>query len=159
MAEKFFKSKGPKYVSPLTIVELSSVYSRILDKIKLSKIEGEEEDMDDAQKLEVVVQTSLIDCGLSHLAVPLSAEWTFGNQRMTVPLEYAEARNTAASIRLRTMDLLHLSYVSLLLKTGTVISQFVTGDEELLSKRDIIRELIGIHVVRPEEGTLVDTSK
>jgi hypothetical protein len=131
-------------VSPLTILELFSVYARILDKINLPPLRKE---LDDVGKLEAIVQASLIDCGLFTAAIPLGAEWTLVTQRITVPLEYAEARNLAARIRLRTLDLLHVSCASLLLKTGTAISHFVTGNQELVSRSDLIRRLTGIRVV------------
>lgn len=68
---------------------------------------------------------------------------------MNVPLEYVEARRLAVDLRLRALDLLHVAYSSLLLKTGTPIAEFVTGDDELVARAKMIQRLTGIRVTRP----------
>ena len=146
-AERFFGRSGEtRFVSPLTLVELFSVFSRILERVTLSVIERE---IDDVTRLEAVVQASLVDCGLSIVSLPLRAEWTLADRRFDVPSEYAEARKLAPHLRLKTLDILHVAYSSLLLKSGTPIGEFVTGDEELVTRSERIKRLIGIRVVRP----------
>ena len=127
-------------------MELYSVYSRILENVTLSA--GDKE-MDQIERLEAVVQASLVDCGLSIVSLSLSAEWSVGDRRFSVPLEYAQARKLAPHLRLKTLDTLHVAYSSLLLKTGTPITDFVTGDDELVSRSKQIQRLTGIKVVRP----------
>jgi len=127
-------------------VELYSVYSRILENVTLSA--GDKE-TDQIERLEAVVQASLVDCGLSIVSLSLSAEWSVGDRRFSVPLEYAQARKLAPHLRLKTLDTLHVAYSSLLLKTGTPIADFVTGDDELVSRSKQIQRLTGIKVVRP----------
>jgi len=127
-------------------VELYSVYSRILENVTLSA--GDKE-TDQIERLEAVVQASLVDCGLSIASLSLSAEWSVGDRRFSVPLEYAQARKLAPHLRLKTLDTLHVAYSSLLLKTGTPITDFVTGDDELVSRSKQIQRLTGIKVVRP----------
>jgi len=125
---------------------LYSVYSRILENVTLSA--GDKE-TDQIERLEAVVQASLVDCGLSIVSLSLSAEWSVGDRRFSVPLEYAQARKLAPHLRLKTLDTLHVAYSSLLLKTGTPITDFVTGDDELVSRSKQIQRLTGIKVVRP----------
>lgn len=127
-------------------MELYSVYSRILENVTLSA--GDKE-TDQIERLEAVVQASLVDCGLSIVSLSLSAEWSVGDRRFSVPLEYAQARKLAPHLRLKTLDTLHVAYSSLLLKTGTPITDFVTGDDELVSRSKQIQRLTGIKVVRP----------
>ena len=127
-------------------MELYSVYSRILENVTLSA--GDKE-TDQIERLEAVVQASLVDCGLSIASLSLSAEWSVGDRRFSVPLEYAQARKLAPHLRLKTLDTLHVAYSSLLLKTGTPITDFVTGDDELVSRSKQIQRLTGIKVVRP----------
>ena len=127
-------------------MELYSVYSRILENVTLSA--GDKE-TDQIERLEAVVQASLVDCGLSIVSLSLSAEWSVGDRRFSVPLEYAQARKLAPHLRLKTLDTLHVAYSSLLLKTGTPIADFVTGDDELVSRSKQIQRLTGIKVVRP----------
>ena len=147
VAERFFGSSGEtRFVSPLTIVELFSVFSRILESVTLSLGHTE---IDDITRLEAVVQASLVDCRLSAVSLPLRAEWTLADRRLSVPSEYAEARKLAPSLRLKTLDILHVAYSSLLRKSGTPIAEFVTGDEELVSRSEPIQRLTGIRVVRP----------
>ena len=127
-------------------MELYSVYSRILENITLSV---GDKDTDRAARLEAVVQASLLDSGLSTVSLPLSAEWSVGDRRFSVPIEYAEARKLSPNLRWKTLDTLHVAYSSLLLKTGTPIAEFVTGDDELVSRSERIQRLTGIKVVRP----------
>lgn len=148
VAEQFFATAGTRFVSPLTLVELCSVYSRIIHAISIPAVT---EVGGDIEKLEALVRASLIDCGLSPVALPISAEWSLGNRKIRVPVEYAEARRLAGDLRLRTLDLLHVAYSSLLLKTGTPIEEFVTGDDELLSRSKRILELTEIRVVPPHK--------
>ena len=79
----------------------------------------------------------------------MRAEWTLADRRVSIPSEYAEARKLAPSLRLKTLDILHVAYSSLLRKSGTPIAEFVTGDEELVSRSEPIQRLTGIRVVRP----------
>jgi hypothetical protein len=122
------------------------VYARVLDRITLPRFAGE---IKDDERLEAVVLASLTDCRISTAAIPLTAAWMFGDQRLMVPLEYSEARNLAGKVRLRTLDLLHVAYASVLLKTGTPITRIVTGDEELLAREGPIHGATKIRVVRP----------
>ena len=108
-----------------------------------------DKETDQIERLEAVVQASLVDCGLSIVSLSLSAEWSVGDRRFSVPLEYAQARKLAPHLRLKTLDTLHVAYSSLLLKTGTPITDFVTGDDELVSRSKQIQRLTGIKVVRP----------
>jgi len=51
-----------------------------------------------------------------------------------VPLEYSEALKNAAELKLKTMDLLHLSYAGLISSLRARIKNFVTSDWSILER-------------------------
>ncbi len=147
-AENFFSaSRGARFISPLTLVELYSVYSRILVHVRFPSVLRR---VADEEKVGALVEASVIDCALSPVAVSLSADWVLTEHRISVPLEYAEARRLAPRLRLRAMDLLHIAYTSLLRKTGVPIKEFVTGDEDLVGKSKRIESVVGVKVSTPQ---------
>ena len=100
--------------SQLVVVELFSVYSRVL---RLSDVE-----------LEALVEYSL---------------WVTGVEVRRVDCEklLLEARLKAGSLRLRTLDLLHVLSASLLGAEG-----IATFDRDIVSKRDVIGEELHLDV-------------
>jgi len=70
-----------------------------------------------------------------------------------VPMEYTTAAALAPKLKLRSLDLLHLAYASLISRLEFSISSFVTGDETILGKTDEIRESLNIAVTHPDDAT------
>ena len=54
----------------------------------------------------------------------------------------------AEKLRLRTLDMLHLSYAWMIKRT-LGISIFLTGDDELLEKSEVTRSALGIRTLHP----------
>jgi hypothetical protein len=60
-------------------------------------------------------------------------------------MEYTTAAALAPKLKLRSLDLLHLAYASLISRLEFSISSFVTGDETILGKTDEIPEISQHH--------------
>jgi len=126
-------------VSPLVLVELYSVFSRIRPYIRLPKpLKG--------VALNSLVRFVIDDCKLTVMYNLLIARIREGACR--VPLEYIYAMRLAEALRLRALDLLHVAQASLL---NGEVEALVTGDEELLERRERIKELTGLSVASPRE--------
>ncbi len=71
---------------------------------------------------------------------------------MTMPIEYSEALKTAAGLRLKTLDLLHLAYAGLLNSLRVRVENFVTADSDILARSRFIAEQFGFNTLHPKDA-------
>jgi len=135
-----FEKRYEFVVSPLVLVELYSVFSRIRPHIRLPK------PLEEAT-LSSLVRFVVDDCRLTVVYDLLVAK--IGGEARRVPLEYIYAMKLAEKLRLRALSLLHVAQAALL---SDRVETFVTGDEEILERRESIERLTGLKVASP--GTL-----
>ena len=133
----FFRRKESFIITPINLFELYSVISRIRSYISLP-------DKIKSVKARVIVQYIVEDLNLQTLARTFLVKLSKMNVR--IPAEYYLAIKLADSLKLRSLDLLHIAYASLL---GNEIDAFITGDIEILEKKDIIEEKTGVKVREP----------
>jgi hypothetical protein len=67
-------------------------------------------------------------------------------------MEYTTAAALAPNLKLRSLDLLHLAYASLISQLEFSISSFVTGDEAILGKTDEVRKSLNITATHPKDA-------
>jgi hypothetical protein len=67
-------------------------------------------------------------------------------------MEYSTAAALAPKLKLRSLDLLHLAYASLISRLEFSIFSFVTGDEIIIGKTDEIRESLNMTVTHPNDA-------
>jgi len=126
-------------ISPLVLVELYSVFSRIRPYIRLPKpLRG--------AALSSLIRFVVDDCKLTVVYNLLVAR--IGEEACRVPLEYIYAMRLADALRLRALDLLHVAQAALL---DGEVEALVTGDEEILERRERIEKLTGLSVASPRE--------
>lgn len=142
-AENLFSRRGLSfYGSPLTLVELYAVLSRVWHEIDISNQVQKE--------LKTIVTFIVKDCGLHIAPETYATAVEIAGQRARIPLEYSLAYRHAETLKLRALDLIHVCYVSIL-KAVYGVSTFITGDEEILAKSHIIREVFKINVKHPRD--------
>ena len=141
IANKFFRSEYDFVISPITLVELYSVLSRIKPFLKLR------EELKDAN-MDTIVAFILYDLHLEIVAKSFMPRLQILSRKFRVPLEYRLAIRLSEEFQLKTLDLLHIAYAYMLRKT---IDYFVTGDEDILNVRDHIKQYLGLEIKEPSE--------
>ncbi|MGC8577032.1 MAG: hypothetical protein ACP5KW_06465 [Thermoproteota archaeon] len=66
------------------------------------------------------------------------------------PLEYHLAIELSEQLKLRTLDLLHVAYTSIL-KRAKITDTLITGDEEVLESREQILNSAEVQVRHPRD--------
>jgi predicted nucleic acid-binding protein len=146
-AERFLDQRADrKVVSPVSVVELAAVVSRLDADIRAPKELLQESPR---KRVRAVVEFLIRDCNLTVATVPARARIRFAGTILSVPLEYQRSIRLAHAFKLKTLDLIHLAYADNLRKWGHEINTFVTGDRDVLSNSEQIREQIGIEVKEP----------
>jgi len=120
--------------SPLTVVELASVLSRVRIRLRGRR----------RANIPSLVRYILLDSGV-RIETPLAVVRSklLGGY---VPLEYHLSLAYAERLRLKTLDLIHVAYASAL---GADV--LATGDREILDRREEIVEEAGVDVKHPSE--------
>ena len=139
VSENLFKlSEATLYISPLTVVELHSVLSRV--RVDTS-IEG--------LTLHSLIHFIIKDCRLHVISIPLLAKRSIASYEIAAPVEYYLAIRLSHQLKLRTLDLLHIAYASLLRRKG-IANILITGDEDILKRGREIHATTGVLVKDPE---------
>jgi len=135
--ESIAKYKFTGILSGLVLTEIASVVERQQSKFNLdTTVDLSKEYIRSTLKLPNI---RLIDPIISK-----------DNSLLTYAM-YTESIQLAPNLRLKSLDNLHLSIVSLITKQDQYqISYFVTGDKEILENSRKIRSHLGITVVTPD---------
>lgn len=129
------------YISPLSLLELYSVLSRVALEISPSPTSKE-------LLLDTLVAFMVKDCRLKMVSKIYIARQDIAGWSLRLPLEYSLAMRYAGDLELRALDLLHLM-CAWLLKRSHPVDAFITGDGEILDKAEIIDEVFKIKVLHP----------
>ena len=136
----FEKSDLKLYISPITLIELYSILSRIIRELELPLVKG--------PLLDTLVAFIVEDCKLNIVTRTYVIDETIAGQTHKSTLEYHILMRFAEKLKLRTLDMLHYSYAWMVKKTLGV-NNFVTGDDELLEKSEVTRGVLGIKTLHP----------
>ena len=152
-ATKILKSKFVrKIISYITVVELSSVLSRLLETGELVFPKKLMELLSKFDKISLIIGI------IKYLIKKYSLEIAGSNRLIEIPMngifsapiEIAESIRLTAHLRLKTLDAIHVSIVNILKRTMGV-EYFVTSDKNILQKRNEIRKQINVIVMNPKE--------
>ena len=136
-----FNIKLNFFISPITLFELYSIISRLCSNLVLPKKTIH-------ATVDTIVHFIMEDCNLRLLSKTYLTTFYFRDQKVRIPLEYRMSILLAEKLKLRALDLLHIAYASILEEKKRI---FVTGDNEILSKRNIIRKLTGLEIKHPKD--------
>ncbi len=140
-AERFLLMEREKIISPLVLAEIFSVVSRNYKRL-MSKFDIE---IDDKDLPMVIARLSMRKYGL-NLIYPFEKELSiFGEMPAEIKLTFMLSHE----LKLRTLDLLHLSIAWCLKLNGYDINGFATYDNEILRKAEKVKNLTGIRVFEP----------
>ena len=139
-AEKFLLREKEKVISPLVLTEIFSVVSRNSDRLTGFDVEIDEEDLP-----AIIARLSVKKYGLK-LLYSFDKEFTIFGE---TPAEVKLAFTLAPKLKLRTLDLLHLSNAWNFKLNGYGVDEFATFDRGILDKADGIEKLTDIKVVEP----------
>lgn len=147
ISQEFFSKKVRiLYITPLGLTELYSVFSRVLEQVSLPK----EVKVDFPVTVSTLVNFAIKHCNLTVTSIPYTVLVKIGDLNVRTSIEQIMSYSLAGSLKLRTLDLLHIAACQVL-KMQQVLDLFVTIDEEIYSKRKIIREETGIRVKHLKE--------
>jgi len=136
-AEKFLSREKEKLVSPLTLAEIFSVVSRSSEKLNV--------DVDEDDLPAVITRLCIKKFGLKVVSLFGKELTIFGE----MPAELKLAFILAPKLKLRTMDLLHVSYAWNLRLNGYNVEEFATFDGEILEKAKGINNMTDIRIIEP----------
>jgi len=122
------------YISPLTLVELHSVIARNLPKYRLPPhyMVLDEERRIRALAKDILERLEPILVNDEPKLEPFDKGRVFHI--------YRKAIDYAATLKLRSLDLLHIAYAVELAKRG-LVDTFVTLDKELIDRKEVLRSL------------------
>ena len=143
------KSHAPRIISPLTFAELSSVLSRVEESLELPSVLRTEPPQ---RRIRALAEYVVRDSRLTIASQVGSTRLRLGGRSVSVPMEYTTAAALAPKLKLRSLDLLHLAYASLISQLEFSISSFVTGDETILGKSDEIQKSLNITATHPKDA-------
>ncbi|HID91041.1 TPA: PIN domain-containing protein [Candidatus Bathyarchaeota archaeon] len=138
-----------KVISPLTVEELVSVISRRIEFVRAP------DDLEEAlvglsrkERVAAVLLYAIERFGLRKAAPDYSMRLSLLEIRLPGP--YAVAAVLGPQLQLRSLDLLHVAYVSALREGRLPLASIVTLDSELLEAGDRVRGLLGVEVSLPK---------
>jgi predicted nucleic acid-binding protein len=146
-AAAFFElSRKRKIVSPVSTVELFAVVSRLETELQAPKEILEELPR---RRVRALVEFLIKDCKLFLASVPAQAKIKVAGTVLSVPVEYESCIRLAHTLKVKTLDLIHLAYADNLRKWGHGVDVFVTFDGDILRSSTNIQQRLGIEVREP----------
>jgi predicted nucleic acid-binding protein len=127
------------YISPLTLVELYSVIARNLSKYRLPPHYMV---LDEKRKIHVLVKDIL------EYSKPILVDDESKLElldKSSVFYIYKKAIDYVTTLKLKSLDLMHITYAIELAKRG-LVDTFITLDKELISRRQVL-EGLGLKVM------------
>ncbi len=106
----------------------------------------------EARRVRALTEYFVSFLGLRMESLSLSVRLRVADSTVTIPIEYSEALKSAAELKLKTLDLLHLAYVGLLSSLRVRVENFVTTDSDILARSRIIAEQFGFNVLHPKDA-------
>ena len=128
------------FISPITLFELYSVISRLYPNMIFPQ---EVESI----SVDTLVHFIVEDCNLKLVSKNYLVTTYFRKRKIRMPFEYLMSMMLAERLKLRALDLLHIAYIAMLRDS---IQAFVTGDGEILERKSIIKDIVGIEVEHPK---------
>ena len=140
-SNKLFKKNHKFVVSPITLVELFAVLSRIKPYLEIRN------EFKNAN-LNTLLAYILKDLKLEIMVRSYMIKFSVLNKKFRLPLEYYISIKLASALELKTLDLLHVAYAYII---KDEIDFFVTGDSDILKASKKVKQLTGIDVKSPKE--------
>lgn len=140
------RTKGKKFVSPVSVVELAAVLSRLNLKLQAP---NELLEQTPRRRIRALVEFLIRDSNLFLASVTVQAKVKIAKTVLSLPMEYHSCIRLAHVLKLKTLDLIHLSYADSLRRLGYEVDAFVTFDKDILARSDDIRNETEIEVKEP----------
>jgi predicted nucleic acid-binding protein len=151
--EQFFQeSTEARYISEISVLELHCVFSRLIRGGMLIAHLGRSSfaDLEIKEKVRVAVEHAIRTWRLT-VATPERTYTKFPLSRQTIETQHEsyEAIRTAPALGLKTLDTLHLTYAKTIRETVPDLKTFTTLDGDIISRRSMIENELGITVASP----------
>ena len=146
IAEKLYKDEIQAKTSVLTLVETASVVSRLYQATKGKNGSSKEWKVFIIKALRrlAALNTTFINiAGDSPIAIK--------NIQAKLPSIFNEAMVLSLQTPLRTLDLMHLAAAKHEKQMNQELGAFVTGDNELLSRKEELHKIIKVPIMSPKE--------
>lgn len=132
--------------SVLTLLETASVASRLYQANKGER--GKQKEL----KIFIIKALSRL-AGLKTRFIHISGDDPIAlrNLQATVPSIFNEALLLTLQTTLRTLDLIHIAAAKYAKQINPELGAFVTGDEEMLSKKEELSKILDMPILSPKE--------
>jgi len=137
-----------KIISPISLVELAAVLSRIDPALSAPEELLRETPR---RRVRALLEFLIKDTNLHVASVPAKAKLRVGGTSFAAPIEYYTCIRLAHALKLKTLDLLHVAYADNLRKCGYDIKTFVTFDQDIIGKAHEIQQETEIEVKEPND--------
>lgn len=137
-----------KMISPISLIELAAVLSRIDPALRAPEELLQETPR---RRVRALLEFLIKDTHLHVTTVPAKAKLRVGGTSFTAPIEYHTCIRLAHALKLKTLDLLHVAYADNLRRCGYEIETFVTFDQDILGKANEIQQETEIEVKEPND--------
>jgi len=135
-----------KLISPISLVELMAVLSRVDPALRAPDELLRETPR---RRVRALLEFLIRDSHLKVASVPARAKLRAGGIPFSAPIEYLTCIRLAHALKLKTLDLLHIAYASNLRKWGYDIKTFVTLDQDIIGRAQEIQQETEIEVEEP----------
>lgn len=142
-------TRETKIVSPITLVELAAVLSRLEGRLQAPQ---ELLEQTPKRRIRALIEFLVRDSNLFLIRVPIQTKTRISRTVLSLPFEYHSCLRLAHALKLKTLDLLHLSYADSLKNCGYEVNAFVTFDKDILARSDAIQNETEIEVREPSKS-------
>jgi predicted nucleic acid-binding protein len=148
-ARSFLSERQPKkIVSALSFAELTAVLARIRPELQLPEPVQKEPFK---RRIRAAVEYIFRDADLTLASQAGTSIIRVGKRTVHVPMEYSRAASAAHNLQLKTLDMLHLAYASLISRLEFKLDLFVTADQDILDRTNKIEESLGLTAKHPKD--------
>ena len=102
----FDRSKETKIVSPVSLVELAAVLSRLDGNLQAPR---ELLEQTPRRRIRALIEFLIRDSNLFLTSVPVQTKVRISRSVLSLPFEYHSCLRLAHALKLKTLDLIHLS--------------------------------------------------
>jgi predicted nucleic acid-binding protein len=131
--------------SVLTLLETASVASRLYST-RIGETNQNERKIFIMKTLKM-----LIDSRIKFIHITGDMPLTLGNLQTSMPSIFSESIMLSIQTTLRTLDLIHIAAARYAKHVNSELGAFVTGDTELVVKKNQLSKIIGMPILSPKE--------
>lgn len=152
--EDYFKKSEQRYISEISILELSCLFSRLIRAGSLSTLDNIRgfDQLTSDEKVRVAVEHAVRTWRVKVIVPERTVvRLPLFKQTLEIAHELFEAIRCSPALGLKTLDALHIAYAYTIRELAPDLDTLTTFDRDIYSRRESILSETGIRVVNPLE--------